>query len=152
MVEFPLTEGGLSLAQEEQTPSSIVPILVAVLVCDIAIADPSTGKKNLIGIFDRIDVGKFPTQRQMSVYIKLADAEGFYKIEVRYVETTSGEVLAKAEGEARIQDRLISYSLYINFPPLQICREGRYEFQIWANEAYLGGTFIDAVPRPQASG
>ncbi len=140
------------LAQGEPTPSNIIPVLIAVLVCDAAVADRSTGKKNLIGIFDRVNVGKFPTQRAMTVYMRLADALGFYKTEVRYVETKTGEVLAQAEGPAQIADRLTSNDLYIDFPPLPIPREGRYEFQIWANGVYLGGTFIDAVPRAQASG
>lgn len=38
--------------------SPIIPVLVAMLVCDVAVADPSTGKKNLIGIFNRVNVGK----------------------------------------------------------------------------------------------
>ena len=139
------------MTQGEPAPSSVVPVLVAVLVCDAAVADRSTGKKNLIGIFDRINVGKFPTKRPISVYMKLADAEGTYQIEVRYVETNTGGVLAQAEGPAQIRDRLTSIDLYMDFPPLPIPREGRYEFQVWANGVYLGGTFIDAVQRAQTS-
>lgn len=137
------------MEQEEQRQSSVIPVLVAVLVCDVAVPDPSTGKKNLIGIFDQVNVGKFPTQRQMSVYMKLADAEGPYRIEVRFVKRDSGEILAKAESDIVIKDRLKSADFHIEFPPLPIPAAGRYEFQIWANEIYLGGTFLDAVPRTQ---
>ena len=119
------------------------------MVCDVAVPDPSTGKKNLIGIFDQVNVGKFPTQRQMSVYMKLADAEGPYRVEVRFVKRDSGEILAKAESDIVIKDRLESADFHIEFPPLPIPAAGRYEFQIWANDIYLGGTFLDAVPRTQ---
>ncbi len=50
---------------EEQAPSSVPPFLVAALVCDIPVVEPTTEKRNLIGIFDRIQVGGLPAERQM---------------------------------------------------------------------------------------
>lgn len=137
---------------EQRQPSQIVPVLVAALVCDVAVADPSTGKKNLIGVFDRVQVGTFPTQRQMSLYIKITDAEGFYRTEVRYVQVRTGQVLATAEGELQANDRLASSDLHIEFPPLAILSDGRYEFQVWFNSMYLGAAFIDAVPLAAPTG
>ena len=135
---------------EERPLSKVVPVLVAALVCDVAAADPSTGKKNLIGIFTRINVGKFPATRPMSLYIKLTDAAGDYQIDARYVEVGSGQILAEAKGELQATDRLVSIDAHIDFPPLSIPREGRYEFQIYANSIFLGATFIDVVPRAQS--
>ena len=78
------------MSQSESQPlSKVVPLLVATLVCDVAVADPSTGKKNLIGIFDRVYVGRFPTQRSVSLYFKIADAEGHYNFDVRYVQAST---------------------------------------------------------------
>ena len=49
------------MTQPQKTPlSEVPPLLVAALVCDVAVADPATGKKNLIGIFDQVRVGKSP--------------------------------------------------------------------------------------------
>ena len=135
------------MALDDQPLSQVVPVLVAALVCDVAAADPSTGKKNLIGIFDRINVTKFPTRRPVSIYFKVADAEGRYEIQVRYVQVKTGKILAQAEGGLQANDRLASTDLYIQFPPLPIPEEGRYDFQVWANSMFLGSTFIDAVPR-----
>lgn len=135
------------MTQEQRTLSNVVPVLVAALVCDVAVADPSNGKKNLIGIFDMVHVGKFPTQRQISLYMKVTDADGDYELEVRYVQISSGKVLAKAEGELHSKNRLASIDLIVPFPPLPIPEEGRYEFQIWANSMFLGATFINALPR-----
>jgi hypothetical protein len=137
------------MVQKKRSLSNVVPVLVAALVCDVAVADPSTNKKNLIGIFDRINVGKFPTERQMSLYMKVTDTEGDYDTEVRYLQVSSGKVLAKAEGKLHSENRLASIELIIQFPPLLIPEEGRYEFQVWANSMFLGATFIDALPRPR---
>ena len=140
------------MTQEKKTLSNVVPVIVAALVCDVAVADPSTGKKNLIGIFDRVNVGKFSTNRQISLYIKVTDAYGDYELEVRYVQVNSGKVLARAEGELHSNNKLASIDMIVPFPPLPIPEEGRYEFQVWANSIFLGSTFIDAVPRPKPKG
>jgi len=60
--------------------------------------DRSTGKKSLIGIFDRVWVAKFPAGRFMSLYVKFGDAKGYYDLVVRYVEAKSGLVLVEAAG------------------------------------------------------
>ena len=138
------------MTQQKPSLSQVVPVLVAAVVCDTAVTDPSTGKNNLIGIFDKVHVGKFPTKRPMSVYFKLTNAEGYYEILVRYVELKSDTIFAEALGELHAHDRLVSSDLHIAFPPLPINKEGRYEFQIWANSMFLGRTFIDAVQRTQA--
>jgi len=137
------------LTKESRALSQIVPVLVAVLVCDTAVADPSTRKINLIGIFNRVNVGKFPTSRPMSLYMKVTDAEGDYDTEVRYVQVGSGKVLAQAQGKLHSANRLTSVELLIGFPPLPIPAEGRYEFQVWTNSVFLGATFIDATTRRQ---
>lgn len=131
----------------KRSPSQVVPVLVGALVCDVATADPSTGKRSLIGIFNRIHVANFPTSRPMSVYIKLTDAEGFYEFDIRYVQVSSGQVLAGAKGELNVVDRLGSPDLHISFPPLPIPSPGRYEFQVWTNSVFIGSTSVDAVLR-----
>jgi Family of unknown function (DUF6941) len=133
------------MSDQPREPSEIVPVLVAVLICDAGVADPSTGKKNLIGIFDRVFVRSFPTSRAMSVYLKLTDAEGEYRLSVRYIQTSSGRMLAEGRGEMKLTDRLTSTDAIFSFPPVSIPEAGRYEFQVWVNDAYLGGAFLDAV-------
>ena len=140
------------MTQEKKTLSNVVPVLVATLVCDVAVADPSTGKKNLIGIFDRVFVGEFPTKRALSLYMKVTDADGDYEFEARWVQVNSGKVLAQAGGGLHSNNKLASIDLIIPFPPLPIPKEGRYEFQIWANSMFLGATFIDAITRPKIKG
>lgn len=130
----------------DERPSDIVPVVVAMLVCDTAAEDPSTGKKSLVGIFDRVWAAKFPTQRAITIYAKLTDAQGYYRVKVRYVETGTGQTLAETEGEARMADRLVSAEFVLQTPPLPIPKAGRYEFQLWMNDVFVGSTFIDAAP------
>lgn len=129
---------------DDQPLSEVAPLLVAALVCDVAVTDPSSGKRSLIGIFDHVRVAKFPTTRRLSLYFKIADAQGRYDFDVRYVQASTGEVLARAEGKVVARDRLSSSDLHLAFPPLPIPTPGRYEFQVWANSMFLGSTFMDA--------
>lgn len=140
--------------ETENPLSNVAPVLVATLICDVAVADPTSGKKNIIGIFDRIYVSKFPAKRPMSLYLKVADAAGNYELETRYVQISTGKALAKATGKLNARDKLSSMDMILPFPPLPIPEPGRYEFQIWANSMFLGSTFIDVVTvvRPQAEG
>ena len=132
------------MTEEQRSVSNIVPVLVAVLICDVAAQDPGTGKKNLIGIFDILHTKSFPTQRPMSIYVKLADAQGKYGIEVRLVHRETNDVLAELEGEIEVNSRLSSVDFFFPTPPLAFPREGRYEFQVWANRVYLGAATMDA--------
>lgn len=131
---------------EQKTPSQITPFLVAALVCDVAAEDPNTGKKNLIGIFDRVWAGSFPIERRMSLYIKLTDAEGYYPLEVEYVYVNDDTVLGKAfEGEFEVKDQTISVECVMHSLPLPIPHPGRYAFRIKASGMFLGNAFIDVV-------
>jgi hypothetical protein len=130
---------------EESGPLSLnKPVLIASLVCDVAVKDPTTGKISLIGIFDRVNVKSFPAKRPVSVYAKLTEAEGQYHFQVRYVYSNTGESLAEAKGEFTAKDRFGTVELNLQFPPLPLPGEGRYDFQVWVNGLFLGQTFIDA--------
>ena len=136
------------MAEDEDRPlSTVVPHLVAAIVCDVAVADPTTNKKSLIGVFDRLSVGNFPAKRPVSLYFKITDAEGNYDLDIRYVQSDTGKVLAKvqAQGGLNVKDRLSSVDFHFSLPPLPFPTAGRYEFQIWANSSFLGSTSITAV-------
>lgn len=133
--------------ERDRIPSNITPFLVAALICDVAVEDPGTGKKNLIGIFDHVEAAAFPTARPMSLYLKMTDGEGYYPIEIDYVFVNTGELLGQVAGEIEIRDRTDSVDLCISLPPAPIPQPGRYEFRIKASGMFLGNTFIDVVER-----
>jgi hypothetical protein len=138
------------MAEDKIPLSNVIPVLIATLVCDVAVSDPSTNKVSLIGIFDKILADKFPTNRSLSLYMKITDAEGHYEIEVKYVQIKSMSVIAGIKANFNFEDRLKSSDLHIQLTPLPIPEEGRYEFQVWANSIFLGSAFIDAELRPKA--
>ncbi len=125
-----------------------IPVLVAVLVCDVAIADPNSSKNNLIGIFDNIYVVNFPAQRTVSLYIKLADVHGKYKIVIRYVQSKTGKTLAEVKGELLAKDPFSSANAAVEFQGLPIPEIGKYEFQVFANEIFLGSTHVEVLSVP----
>lgn len=129
--------------EQGKTPSQITPFLVAALVCDVAVEDPNTGKQNLIGVFDHVRVGSFPTERRMSLYIKLTDAAGYYPLEVDYVYVNDNTVLDKVAVELEVEDRTVSVECVMHSPPLPMPYPGRYEFRIRASGMFLGNAFID---------
>lgn len=133
------------MRKEDNIPSQVIPILIAIIVCDVIVEDPASGKKNLIGVFDTIHVRKFPTKRPMSIYIKLADAQGDYTIEIRYIQTNSGEILAKAEGRLEAPNKPTTVDMFTNFRVLPIPAPGPYEFQVWTNGIFLGQTIINTM-------
>ena len=133
------------MTKKKAALSQVVPVLTAVLLCDAAVAEPNSGKPNLIGVFDRLYVGSFPTARHLSVYIKLTDAEGAYSLEVRQVQVSSCSTLSKAAMEMHIDDRLSSTDFCLGMPLLQFPQEGLYEFQVWANSIFLGSATLKAI-------
>ena len=136
------------MTQNVEEPSQIVPLLVAAVICDAAVEDPSTKKKTLVGIFDRILVRKFPTQRPLSLYMKIADALGRYAMQVKVVNASTGQPLMDIDGDLVVRDKLRSTEFLVPIPAMPVPTEGRYEFQVWFNGMYVGQTFLDVESLP----
>jgi hypothetical protein len=134
---------------EPQAPSNVVPILVAALVADVVATDPSTNKKTIVGVWDVLHSQKFPTARQFFLYVKLADAQGHYQARFQFVRLEGDQPIAEAVTEFDITDRLLSADFAVQFPALLLPEPGRYEFRIFANDVFIGSTFIDARKPPE---
>jgi len=100
------------VASEEKNLSRVVPYLLAILVCDSGTIDKNSGKKTLVGIFDRVVAENFPTSRWLAVYFKLSDAQGKYRFKVQYAQVKTGNILAEAETQdaLTIKSRLDTFS------------------------------------------
>jgi Family of unknown function (DUF6941) len=131
---------------EGRPRSEVVPLVLAALVCDSAFQDQATGKTSLLGIFDRIHSKSFPAEhRQLHLFVKLTDAEGLYDLSVRFIQVSTGTALGEAKGNLDAKDRLSPISMQILFPQIPPPESGKYEFQIWANDAYMGSAVLDAM-------
>lgn len=135
------------MAEEGQNLSPVIPVLIAALVCDVGVVDPNSGKKNLIGIFDRVNAPSFPTVRQMSLYFKISDAEGQYQFQFRLVHVAHDQSIEVAGGQGTISDRTQSADFLVPLDQVIMPEEGRYELQIRCNGLYLGGVTLDAIRR-----
>lgn len=136
-----------AMAEAKPPPSEVVPLLLAALLCDAAIADPVSAKANLIGVFDNLHTNSFPLSRPVYVFVKLTEAEGFYEVWIRCASVQNGRVLAEGKAEMTARNRLESFGLIFPFPPIDFPEEGRYEFQVWANGNFLGSATMNAVLR-----
>jgi len=87
----------------------------------------------------------------MHLYMKLSNAEGLYIIEVMFVHLGTGQVLRKGRISFEATNRLGTSDFIISPPPIVFPSEGRYEFQIWANGNYIGGSLLDITKRLRGS-
>ena len=118
----------------------IKPILKAILLCDATIAEEGTHKRTLIGIFDRIKAGQFPTVHpSMSVYVQFREIEGIFSFMLELVDLESEHVLNKAViKDFHVQDRSRDCELVFNLLSVRLEHPGDYEFRIYANDCIFG--------------
>ena len=137
------------MADRPEVSGGVIPHLVAALVCEAAVTDPITHKKTLIGIFDRIFTPGVPFQRPVSLYLKLSDGLGNYKLFVEFVRTKTDTRLGEINGKFEMASRLESVDFLIETPPLPIPDFGRYDFRVFTNGELLGGAFLDVLHLPK---
>lgn len=126
----------------------IKPCKEAMLLCDQVITEAATGKKSLIGVFERICVLKLPcTHPALAVYVKFTGAQGSYQFRLELVDLQSNRVVGASVLPAlAVEDRLGSYELVFNLRNTIFQSEGKYEFRIYADDAVFGAkTFSVAV-------
>jgi hypothetical protein len=117
------------------------------LLCDLTIREHGTGKISLIGVFENISATTFPVvHRALSVYAKLADAEGEYAIKLELVRLDDGRVIAQGVLRATFADRMTPGELIFNLENLAFERAGRYEFRLYAEDRFVAGKSFTVVP------
>ena len=130
-------------------PTQPVPSVLAILLCDRIITEAVTDKKTLVGVFQNVNAAKIPTALQMAFYARLTDAEGKYKFRVDVVRLNDNQAIGRIEttGELEVTDRLAPVELAMNLPGVPFDQLGRYEFQLYGNEIYLGHISLDVTQR-----
>lgn len=78
---------------------------LALVVCDTIIEDKVTGKKTLVGLFDRIHTAKIPcVHPAMNVFVSLTGGRGQYPCEVVCRHTDNETVAFSARGNVTLRD------------------------------------------------
>ncbi len=115
------------------------PSIKALLVCDSVAGEVGTGKKSLLGLFDKIRAGSFPCSHpQMTVYFCIVDAEGSYNFRLELVYLNTDEIIAKGEfGPLEVKDRFQVVDASIALRGLTFPGAGKYEFRLYANGKFL---------------
>lgn len=124
------------------------PVPLAFLICDQVITDEVSKKRTVVGIFDTIWIGAFPTNyRPAALYVRLTDAEGAYKARIEYVQVASQKILATIEASVEVTDRLMPAEFSVPLPPIPIPSAGEYEFRLWLNDKYVHRVRFNARPK-----
>lgn len=119
-----------------------LPEVKAFLIADSVIQEKLTNKWAVIGIFDRVAAPAYPTARPtLGLYVKLADAQGYYKIAIefrdsqdRLLNRLEGIEISAPSGASTVDFGLQTYNLPIPAP-------GRYHFVL-----HLNGEIAQMVP------
>lgn len=81
------------------------PLGLALVVCDSIIEDKHTGKKTLVGLFDRITAARLPcVHPAMSIFVSLTGARGEFPCEVICRHTDDETVAFSAQGQVVLKD------------------------------------------------
>ena len=138
------------MAENGENSGQPTPVPIAFLLCDQISSDQTTGKKTVVGIFDRMWVSRFPTNyRPASLYARLIDCEGEYEFRIEYVQVSTQTVLGKAEGQATAKDRHRYTDIVIAWPVIPIPDAGEYEFRLWMSNKFINSIRFTAQPRSE---
>lgn len=132
-----------------------IPTLLTFLICESVIHDAETQKKTLVGIFDRLLSVSTPVGiAGLGVYAKLVEGSGEYTFKVRLVNLKDESPLLDISVPATWQLSELPLEFGVNFRGLQIPTLGDYEFQLFANDVYLGRAVfkVEKMPMPPSAG
>ena len=122
------------------------------LLCDLTIREHGTGKMSLIGIFENISAARFPVvHRALTVYAKLADAEGDYAIRLELLRLDDSHMVTQGTLRAAFADRMTPGELTVNLENLGFERPGRYEFRLYADDRFVASKSFTVIQTPAGS-
>lgn len=134
------------------TSDSPNPVLLAFLTCESVIHDAETQKKTLVGVFDRVLSGGVPLAiYNIGLYAKLVEGAGPYTFKIRMVNLEDEmPVIGDISTPANWANPRAPIEFGVNIKGLFIKAFGDYEFQLFANDVYLGRTVfsVDRVTLP----
>ncbi len=116
-----------------------IPTVLAFLICESVIHDAETQKKTLVGVFDRLLSTGLPVAISgLGVYARLVEGSGEYAFKIRLVNLKDESLLLDITTPGNWQLPEAALEFGVNFRGLQFPAFGDYEFQLFANDIYLG--------------
>ena len=134
----------------EESSSLPTPVPVAFLLCDQIIVDSTTGKKTIVGVFDRITVEQFPANHRTAwLFARVIDCEGEYAFKIEYLQVSTQTVLIEGQGTASSNYRHLYTDIVSQWPLIHIPEPGEYEFRLWMNNKFISSIRLTALPRSE---
>jgi hypothetical protein len=130
-----------------------IPTLLALLVCESVIHDAETQKKTLVGLFGKLSAFALPVLiNSIGLYAKLVEGAGKYAFKIRVVSLADESVLFEISQMGDWVQPELPLEFGVNIRGLPINSFGDYEFQLFANDIYLGRTVfsVDKLTLPLA--
>ncbi|NOY79887.1 MAG: hypothetical protein GXP31_02660 [Kiritimatiellaeota bacterium] len=116
-------------------PSPETPMGLALLICDVIIEDKLTGKKSLVGLFDRIHARVFPcVHASMAVFVSLTSGHGKYPCEILCRHTDGKTTAFSAKGAIVMPDPSKVVDLVFRLNGVRFPKPGTYWVHFLADE------------------
>ncbi len=120
----------------EPTSGSEKPIGIAIIVCDRVITEAGTNNKTIVSTFNNITTKVLPCVRhRLSVFVSLTNTRGEKQIEL--VLKKDERNILKLGGKATFPDPNHVIELIFNFRNLVFPEQGKYGFEVYADDEYI---------------
>ena len=142
------------MAKQSPAPLPEDPKVCAMLLCDHAHRDGSTGKFTLLGVFDRITVPKaFPAAHgPFCIYLNLTNMNGSYDLAVQILrgedESSIGET--RSDKPIVVKDPLARIEMGMSLPGgLPLEKAGTVVFRLLANGRQVQDQVVQILGPPK---
>jgi hypothetical protein len=125
---------------------SPIPTLLAFIVCDTVIQDAATQKRTLVGVFDRVHSPIIPfVLNSVGLYVKMVEGVGKYNFRIRLVNLKDESPVIEIKMDGQWIDSDAPMELGVNFGGIPIPEFGTYEFQLFADDVFLGRALLQTA-------
>jgi len=118
------------------------PKLQALVLADHIYVDAQSGKKIIVGVFDRLMAKSFPTKldRPTWAYILLTEIQGKVgPFVIRYVDLKDERVLMTTHPmEVECPNPLATVTIMMQVPPFEMPHPGNFAFEVCLGDTPLG--------------
>jgi len=119
---------------------AVLPISLALIICDHVWRDPITGKLTILGTFADLLVTELPAVvPQLTVYMALTDAHGTVPIKIQLIDSAEAieEPIGVSELELEFDTLLATIEAVAVLNDVSFPSEGEYRLQIYVREQLL---------------
>lgn len=112
------------------------PSIVNAVLCDHVWRDPSSGKWNLLGVFEWLNADETPIEDvTMDLYLQITGLRGVYDFSIEIVHAEKDEVVVQLDLPQSIEcmDPFKTMQAGISLPPVVLPEHGKYMIKILAN-------------------